>query len=154
MAQITAGPRNPNGKLDWEKVREIRSLYKSGWSQGRIAREFYVSINTIARVVRGESWQEPGMVLGREMTEEELQVAAKASYEKLQERLKDAPAERKFTYGKFGEKIYDDGIPHKLSLKEIMRREAEKDEGAGALEKLDEATRELGGGLGEFLEKD
>lgn len=41
-----------------EQVLEIRRLYHDeGWTQGRLAREFGLNINTIGRMVRGESRQ-------------------------------------------------------------------------------------------------
>jgi hypothetical protein len=44
-------------KLTPERVADIRAKYAAGWTQGRLARENQVSIGTIGRIVRGESWQ-------------------------------------------------------------------------------------------------
>lgn len=46
-------------KLSAGEVLEIRRLYKEpSWTQGRLSREFQVSIVQIGRIVRGESWQQ------------------------------------------------------------------------------------------------
>jgi hypothetical protein len=45
-------------KLTREEVRTIRYLYGTGYSQGRLARHYEVSVNTIGKITRGESWQE------------------------------------------------------------------------------------------------
>jgi hypothetical protein len=44
-------------KLSGEQVLRIRELYEAGYSQGHLARTFLVTIGTIGRIVRGESWQ-------------------------------------------------------------------------------------------------
>ena len=46
-------------KLDWDKVREIRRLYKDeGFSQRQLSRKFEVSQPMIGMIVRNESWKE------------------------------------------------------------------------------------------------
>jgi len=56
---MTFSRRNiASAKLTPQSVLEIRQLYNDGWSQGRLARHFHVSVITIGRVVRGESWQQ------------------------------------------------------------------------------------------------
>lgn len=46
-------------KLDWEKVREIRSLYATGdYSQRVLAKQFRVSQPMIGLIVRDEAWIE------------------------------------------------------------------------------------------------
>ena len=49
--------RNPNGKLTGEQVLSMRNRYAAGESQGSLARDFGVSVGTVGRIVRGESWQ-------------------------------------------------------------------------------------------------
>lgn len=44
-------------KLKAEQVIELKRLYAEGWSQGRLSREFQISVGQIGRIVRGESWQ-------------------------------------------------------------------------------------------------
>lgn len=44
-------------KLSASEVVEIRRLYLEGMTQGALCREFGVSIVTIGRIVRGETWQ-------------------------------------------------------------------------------------------------
>lgn len=53
-------------KLTVEQVAEIRRLYGEGYTQGSICRHFGVTIGTIGRIVRGESWAEAPMT--RELT--------------------------------------------------------------------------------------
>lgn len=54
--KFTKGHRQA-GKLNGEQVLRIRELYGAGYSQGSLARTFQVTIGTIGRIVRGESWQ-------------------------------------------------------------------------------------------------
>lgn len=61
------------GKLSLDKVAEIRQLYGQGATQGHLCALFNVSVNTIGRIVRGESWRE-GAAL-REPTEEEIKAS-------------------------------------------------------------------------------
>lgn len=42
----------------WEEIRAIRARYMAGDSQSTLAREYHVAINTIGRIVRGESYIE------------------------------------------------------------------------------------------------
>ena len=45
--------------LTAEMVREIRHKYTNlNYSQGRLARDYQVNVNTIGRIVRWETWQE------------------------------------------------------------------------------------------------
>jgi len=54
-------------KLSNEEVLELRERYfEGGWSQGRLAREYQVSVNTVGRIVRGESRQRVPMSLPEE----------------------------------------------------------------------------------------
>lgn len=82
------------GKLNGLQVADIRVKYhQEGWSQGRLAREFQVTIGTIGRIVRGETWQNsPHPASNRAayqegghfpLTEEQLNIAAKASEARL-----------------------------------------------------------------------
>jgi hypothetical protein len=52
------GSRNGQAKLTWDQARQIRALGQAGAVQRRIAEQFNVSLMTINRIVRGESWQE------------------------------------------------------------------------------------------------
>jgi hypothetical protein len=63
-------------KLNASQVAEIRQLYEEGWSQGRLCREYGMSIGQIGRIVRGESWRDYRMP-DRIPTEEEVQASAK-----------------------------------------------------------------------------
>ena len=56
MTKFTPGQHRA-AKLAPDQVIEIRRLYaEAGWSQGRLAREFEMSVGQIGRIVRGESW--------------------------------------------------------------------------------------------------
>ena len=88
-------------KLTPSQVYELREKYANGDSQGKLAREYQVSVGQIGRIVRGESWQQytnPAeiaqgareseqrmqQIMSRgEPTDEEIQ----ASFEKLQRML-------------------------------------------------------------------
>ena len=47
-----------SSKLTPTQVHEIRQLYAQGWSQGRLCRQYDISIGQIGRIVRGESWKQ------------------------------------------------------------------------------------------------
>jgi len=50
---------NPAAKLTWAEVREIRPLYAAGdFTLSQLSDRFDVSTNTIAKVVRRDSWQD------------------------------------------------------------------------------------------------
>lgn len=59
MTQFRTGNTRA-GKVTGEQVLDIRSKYAEGWSQGRLARHFALSVGQIGRIVRGEAWQELG----------------------------------------------------------------------------------------------
>lgn len=44
--------------LTAEQVLEIRQRYSQGETQGSLCREFGVSVGTIGRIVRGETWKQ------------------------------------------------------------------------------------------------
>lgn len=136
------GPKGNTAKLDWAKVREMRALYAGGWTQGALCRDFGVSINTVGRIVRGETWLENGRgAVDRPSqhftppTDEEIAASAKRFAESLAKKEPQAKAPP--------------------SLDDLMRREAAKPDPAGdaALERLNEETRRADGGLQELLNK-
>lgn len=48
-----------SAKLTPSEVIEMRRLYsEEGWTQGRCARHFGISVGQVGRIVRGEHWQE------------------------------------------------------------------------------------------------
>lgn len=61
------------GKLTLASVAEIRQLYGQGATQGHFCRAFGFSINTIGRIVRGETWSQGAEL--REPTEEEIKAS-------------------------------------------------------------------------------
>lgn len=46
-------------KLNWEQVREIRSLHTQGYNNIKISKMYGVHNSTIARIVNGQKWKEP-----------------------------------------------------------------------------------------------
>ena len=57
MPKFTLGHHRA-AKLSPSQVLELRTLYaEQGWSQGRLARHFGLSVGQVGRIVRGESWQ-------------------------------------------------------------------------------------------------
>ena len=46
-----------SAKLTPSQVLELRQAYVQGATQGSLARRYRVSVGTIGRIVRGESWQ-------------------------------------------------------------------------------------------------
>ena len=50
-------------KLDWTTVTEMRENYASGMSQGMLSRKYGVSVGTVGRIMRNESWQREGASL-------------------------------------------------------------------------------------------
>lgn len=50
------GERNPQARLTWANVAQIRSRVVQGETQRALARELGVAPMTVSRVVRGESW--------------------------------------------------------------------------------------------------
>ncbi len=53
------GNKSQAKKLDAKMVRDIRELYgRSDATQGQLARDYGVSVITIGRIVRHESWQD------------------------------------------------------------------------------------------------
>lgn len=52
------GAKNPNSKLDEQKVAKIRKLHRAGMIQNKIAEHFKVHPSTISDIVIGKSWPE------------------------------------------------------------------------------------------------
>lgn len=56
---MTFGQNNTRaGKLTPAIVYELRQRYVEGWTQGRLAREYQISVGQVGRIVRGEAWQQ------------------------------------------------------------------------------------------------
>lgn len=55
------------GVLDWWKVEEMRERWEGGETQSSLSVRFGVSLNTVGKVVKGQSWtrQPPARVAGR-----------------------------------------------------------------------------------------
>jgi len=66
MTKFTRGNEAAT-KLSNEQVLKLRQRYfEEGWSQGRLSREYQVSINTVGRICRGESRQKVPMPIPEE----------------------------------------------------------------------------------------
>ena len=52
------GEKNPNAKLNWKKVHEIRKRAKNGEKRKDLAVVYGVALRTISSVVKGEQWIE------------------------------------------------------------------------------------------------
>ena len=82
------------GKLTGEQVYEIRQKYSMpGYTQAALAREYEVSVNTIANIVNWLSWQHTGYEPPGPRPPLEPRVGANAaeeSFVKLQARLANA----------------------------------------------------------------
>lgn len=52
-----AGEMNPSAKLNWEKVIEIRTLYKKGKTQKDIAKLYNVTQTTISSIILNKQWK-------------------------------------------------------------------------------------------------
>jgi DNA invertase Pin-like site-specific DNA recombinase len=56
---LLTGEQNPNSKLNWDKVREIRKRYKEEKISGiRLAKEFLISKSQIFRILNNRQWVE------------------------------------------------------------------------------------------------
>lgn len=76
-----------------EQVLEIRERYSQGETQGSLCRAFSVSIGTIGRIVRGETWNQHAgpraeQTLNLPPTSQEQ---IDASFQRLQEQLGQVP---------------------------------------------------------------
>jgi hypothetical protein len=49
-----------SARLTGEEVLQIREEYEKGTTQGELCRKYQVSVNTIGRIVRGETWTQLG----------------------------------------------------------------------------------------------
>lgn len=54
--RVAAGENNPNAKLTWEKVGEIREKYVRG-NGGMLAREYGVDITVVQKIIHNKSWK-------------------------------------------------------------------------------------------------
>ena len=118
-------------KLTGEQVMNIRGRYaRGGVTQGELCREYRVSINTIARIVNGQSWA--GLPIP--LSERELQ----ASQARLAQKLGVGSAPEP-TASELRAQLAEG------SLEELLKREALKDAGEGTgLQRLhDTAHKEL-----------
>lgn len=48
------------GTLDWGKVEEMRERWEGGETQSALSVRFGVSLNTVGKVVKGQSWRRGG----------------------------------------------------------------------------------------------
>lgn len=53
---VRRGSRQPQAKLNEERVFRIRQMLKDGAARKSVAQQFKVSETTIDRIARGETW--------------------------------------------------------------------------------------------------
>jgi hypothetical protein len=158
--KFTAGPKNPGAKLTWDVVRKMRDDYSRGVSQGKLAVRYRVSVNTVGRIVRNESWQEGTRPLTRKVgTEEKTKEEILEGLLRTQREVNLVNESRNFAVKQLSpeaaERVKAVGgvIP---PLEEIMRREAEESQARD-----EELAKRLGdnpplagdGGLEELMKK-
>jgi HNH endonuclease len=56
--QYPRGSQHPGAKLNWIKVREIRTRKQAGASFSVLAREYGLSIGYVFRLIKGVTWKE------------------------------------------------------------------------------------------------
>lgn len=56
--KVTVGENNPNAKLTWEMVRDIRSKHQGGSTASELARFYQVTTVSIYHIVKNQSWVE------------------------------------------------------------------------------------------------
>ena len=56
--KIGKNPKKSRGKLDWEKVRNIREQYKSGKTVKELGKEYHISYVAIWRICNNKAWKE------------------------------------------------------------------------------------------------
>lgn len=54
------GEKNPNAKLNWSKVKEIRYKAEKGEAKKTLAKQYGVALRTISAIVKREYWREDG----------------------------------------------------------------------------------------------
>lgn len=115
--------------LTGEEVIDMRQRYaRGGVSQAELAREKRVSLNTIARALNGLTWAKLPMPVTEDMI--------RASEARLMERLRREGLAPILEVAPPPTVIEQRSENATLSLEELMRREALKDEGGAGLEKL------------------
>lgn len=54
----TRAEKNGNKKLDWDSVRQIRSMFRSGSKRYLIAQSFGVASSTVGEIIANKTWKE------------------------------------------------------------------------------------------------
>lgn len=101
-----------SAKLSNEQVYEMRNLYAEGATQAYLSRTFGVSVNTVGRIVRGESRQGVPLVMVKE------------DHEEAQKRLMEFQEQREEgvlkTLIKGTQKVYDKTIKPEKELDRLV----------------------------------
>jgi group I intron endonuclease len=59
MGEKNIGEKHPQSKLNWDKVRQIREIYKQGgYTQRELAFKYNISYGTISAILKNKSWKE------------------------------------------------------------------------------------------------
>lgn len=129
--------------LNWGAVREIRRRYAAGETQGELCRAFDVSVMTIGRIVRGETWR------GEEVQQRRVQLSEAA--------IKAEAAESEARFLKMWEEMKDElpaGPPPKQRFSAAAK---ERMEGYGvwndAKHELEPSADESGSGLARLAQE-
>lgn len=88
LPAMTVDRRRPTAKATPALVQSIRVEYAAGAAQSTLARRYQLSINTIGRIVRGETWQDlpdQPQAAGTAAEQAALKAEAAASLKKLLE---------------------------------------------------------------------
>jgi len=81
--------------LTAELVREIRHKYHIlGYTQGQLAREYQINVNTVGRIVRGETWQDVPLAPAPEPSAAEVSASMTEVLRRLNETAEADPAIR------------------------------------------------------------
>ena len=104
MTKFTPGNTRA-ARISNEQVLELRRLYfDENWSQARLARHYQVNVNTIGRIVRGESRQRVPMPSAKpEEIAERLLALQRQHDQEVLERLNQAIAKEPATLAKEAE---------------------------------------------------
>jgi uncharacterized protein YjcR len=54
---VSAGELNPNARLTWARVNEMRDLYAAGVPQSELVEIYGIKRSQVNKIVRGLSWR-------------------------------------------------------------------------------------------------
>jgi hypothetical protein len=122
-------------KISPANAIEIREKYAQGWTQGRLSREFKLSVGQIGRIVRGESWQQFGLI--RTSHEQQLDIVLAESAMKAEPTAESIASEAELRKRLAGLKAPEPGV----SWYDLPPPEVPGEPTGSGLEKLKELTK-------------